>query len=195
MMPLPLHERQGCENENIPWLSAVDPRPPHAVHVFGEVPARAPEPEHDEHCASAVRCNDVVRPCAASTKSSVSVVAMSCPRCGPVDPPPPRRPPPPRPNIWPRMSPSPSPPMSKRMFCPPPPGPPKPPIGPTRRTSSYSARFFSSPTTSYAAEMSLNFSSAFALSGFASGWYSRASFRYAFVMSLTVASFDTPSTA
>jgi hypothetical protein len=50
-----------------------------------------------------------------------------------------------------------------------PPGVPRPPIadiGPMERTSSYSLRFDSSPSTSYAAATSLNFSSATGSPGF-----------------------------
>jgi len=64
-----------------------------------------------------------------------------------------------------------------------------------RRTSSYSLRFSGSERTSLAAETSLNFSSASLFPGFASGWYCLASFRYAFVTSLSDASDATPSTA
>ena len=46
---------------------------------------------------------------------------------------------------------------------------PMPPIGPIRRTSSYSRRFSSSERTSYAAEISLKRSSAAESPGFASG--------------------------
>ena len=162
MLPLPPHERHGEDIANGPWLFATDPRPPHALHIFGDVPGRAPEPVHDEHTASAVRCNDVVRPCAASSKERFNVDSISAPRCGPTPLAPPRRPRPP--NICPRMSPKSAPPVSKPM---PPPG--KPADGPMRRTSSYSARFAASPTTSYAAEMSLNFSSASLLPGLVSG--------------------------
>ena len=35
---------------------------PKKLQVLGDVPGRAPEPEHELHCASAVRCNDVVMP-------------------------------------------------------------------------------------------------------------------------------------
>jgi len=74
-----------------------------------------------------------------------------------------------------------------------PPGPPNPPaIGPRRRTSSYSLRLSVSPSTSYAAEISLNRSSR---PGLASGWFSFASFRYARVMSFGAAVSGTPSTS
>src|SRR6478735_8534984 len=198
--PVPWHWRHGEENEKNPWFSSITPRPPHSEQTFGCVPGLAPLPWHVEHCASLVRCNVVVMPCAASAKSSVRLADRSSPRCGPAEAeaPPPRRP---RPNICPSTSPRPSAPTLKSKVCPPkPPGPAlglnpppnPPPIGPRARTSSYSLRLASSPSTSYAALTSLNRSSALASPGCVSGWFSRASLRYALVMSFGAASFATP---
>ena len=63
---------------------------------------------------------------------------------------------------------------SMRNVPPPAPGWPKPPTGPERRTSSYSLRFSASPSTSYAALISLKRSSD---PGLASGWCCLASLR------------------
>ena len=57
---------------------------------------------------------------------------------------------------------------------------------------SYSLRFCSSPITSYASATRLNFSSAFLSPGLESGWFSRASLRYAFLMSAALADELTP---
>jgi hypothetical protein len=104
----------------------------------------------------------------------------------------------PRPNRLPRRSPTSSAPTSNENPPAPgrpgPPGPKPPATGPRRRTSSYSLRRASSPSTSYAAEISLKRSSALGSSRLASGWYSRASFRYALVMSLADAPSSTPNT-
>ena len=64
-----------------------------------------------------------------------------------------------------------------------------------RRTSSYSLRFSGSDSTSFAAETSLNFSSASLFPGFASGWYCFASLRYARAISFSLAPCGTPSTS
>src|SRR3954453_5011112 len=86
--------------------------------------------------------------------------------------------------------------VTLKLYPPGPPGPPpwKPPIGPSLRTSSYSLRLASSPSTSYAALTSLNRSSAASSPGCVSGWLARANFRYALVMSLGAASSLTPRT-
>ena len=164
--PRPPHAEHGTENANPPWFVSATPRPPHCVQRFGEVPGRAPEPVQVLHTASLVKCKLVVRPLAASTKSMDNEASRSDPRCGPT-PAPLRRPPP---NICPSKSLSPPAPAmsptSKRNA--PLPDPPIAP-GPRRRTSSYSRRRSSSPSTSYAAEISLKRSSAEALLGLASG--------------------------
>ena len=62
-----------------------------------------------------------------------------------------------------------------------------------RGSASYSLRFFASPSTSYAFEMSLKRDS-FALSPpVESGWFALASLRYAFLISSAVALSATPS--
>ncbi len=76
---------------------------------------------------------------------------------------------------------------------PPRPKPPGPPTPPNMPPASYSLRFSGSARTSWAAEISLNFSSAFGSSGLRSGWYWRASLRYAFLISSSLAFFETPS--
>ena len=104
----------------------------------------------------------VSRPVTASAKSMVNDASTSAPRRGWIPAPPPPRWRPPRPNMPPRTSP-----MSPTLKENPSDPPCRPPImeGPMRRTSSYSARLSSSPSTSYAAETSLNFSSATSLPG------------------------------
>ena len=67
------------------------------------------------------------------------------------------------------------------------------PNGFLRRTS-YSRRCFASESTSYASWISLKRSSAWGLSGLRSGWYCRASFRYAFLISSAFAVSLTPRT-
>ncbi len=82
--------------------------------------------------------------------------------------------------------------MSSIRKVPPEPDRPNPPAtGPRRRASSYSLRVAGSPSTSWAAEISLKRSSE---PGLASGWYCLASLRYARAMSLSVAVEGTPST-
>jgi len=54
-------------------------------------------------------------------------------------------------------------------------------------------RFSELERTSKAALTCLNFSSAALLPGFTSGWYLRASFRYAFLISSSLAPRETPS--
>src|ERR1019366_2465918 len=78
-------------------------------------------------------------------------------------------------------------------WAPPPAGDRKPP--PKReRASSYSLRRFPSDSTECASEISLKRSSDDALPLFASGWYLRASLRYAFLISSGVAVLETPRT-
>ena len=79
---------------------------------------------------------------------------------------------------------------------PPPAGPP--PGGrrpPKASCASYSWRFSGSDRTSWAWEISLKRSSAFGSSGLASGWCTRASLRYAFLISSALAVRETPSVA
>jgi hypothetical protein len=111
---------------------------------------------------------------------------------------------PPRLNTPPKMSPRPLPPslppkMSPRSKPPNPPCcPGREPVGTrnpppnSERASSYSLRRFSSDSTEYASEISLNRSSAEASPLFASGWYLRASLRYAALISAGLAVLATP---
>ncbi len=59
---------------------------------------------------------------------------------------------------------------------------------------SYALRLSASDSTSCAAEISLKRSSAFASPGLRSGWYWRASLRYAFLISSSEAFLPTPRT-
>ncbi len=86
----------------------------------------------------------------------------------------------------------------------PPPSPPvvhvapPPPFGrrpPNAAMASYSRRLSGSDSTSWAWEIALKRSSALGSPAFASGWYSRASFRYAFLISSALALRETPSVA
>ena len=60
--------------------------------------------------------------------------------------------------------------------------------------SSYLRRLSASPNTSYASFISLNLDSAVLSFGLTSGWYWRANFRYAFLISFSSAFLDTPRT-
>ncbi len=141
-------------------------------------------------------------PSIASLKVSVVSVSTSAPRRARfwvvVRPPrlntPPKmspRPPPPPSPVLPKMSPRSKPP--KPPCCPGrvPVGTRKPPPN-SERASSYSLRRFSSDSTEYASEISLNRSSAEASPLFASGWYLRASLRYAALISAGLAVLETP---
>ena len=92
---------------------------------------------------------------------------------------------------------SPKPPASKppKPPCPAPvPAPGRPPEPKKIPPRSYCLRLSASPTMSYADWISLKRSSAFASSGLRSGWYWRASLRYAFLMSSCDALRSTPRT-
>ncbi len=89
------------------------------------------------------------------------------------------------------MSPIPLSPKSK----PAPPVENAPPSPPNARALSYSLRFSGSERTSWAAPTCLNRSSAAVSPGLRSGWYSRASLRYAFLISSCDAFLSTPRTA
>src|ERR1700757_308519 len=216
--PVPLHSSQGCsmieplprqsvhgsEKPNAPWLRLITPEPLHVGHTFGLVPGCAPLPWQLVHGAGLVSRSGIATPLAASTKSSWVSVSRSFPRRGRLG-----RAPEPRPNNPPNRSPMLVPPLrpaaSKRSFrlnsAPSPPtsnppkppsnrGPPNPPPARSRRVSSYSLRLASSDNTLYASETALNRS---APPGFLSGCRSEASLRYAVLMSLALASEETPS--
>ncbi len=165
-VPRPMQSGQTVLSEKRPWLSLRLPVPPQRGHVCVDVPGAAPLPRQFEQRTSWGTLTDVVTPCTASWKDRCSCASMSAPRCGPrcVRVPPVRKRPPKR---------SPRSPMSSMRKVPPLPGVPKPPRGPCVRTSSYSLRFSASPSTSYAALISLKRSSE---PGLASGWCSFASF-------------------
>src|SRR5690348_16064677 len=209
--PLPLHARQGCSairprplqsgqgsvsEKPPPEPRATWPVPTQVGHTRG-VPFLSPVPEHALQGDCEVMRRGTVAPSTASVKLSVTSVSMSWPRLGCVRVPVPV---PPRLNSPPKTSPSPPPkppapcppwgpppkrsPRSKLNEPPPAPGPGrKPPLPNRARASSYSLRFLGSPRTSFASEISLKRSSALALPLLASGWNSRASFRYAFLIS------------
>ncbi len=147
---------------------------------------------------SPVSRSATVVPSIASPKVSVASVSTSAPRlgrfCAVVRPrlntPPNRSPRPPLSPVPLKMSPRskpPNPPCPVRV----PVGTRKPPPN-SERASSYSLRRFSSDSTEYASEISLKRSSAEASPLFASGWYLRASLRYAVLISAGLAVLLTP---
>ena len=149
------------------------PVPLHSAHDVAFVPAAAPEPSQSSQLTADLIDTEVRQPKTASTKSISICVSRSGPRCGPDC----CRPPPPNGE---------SPPKNASKMLPKPPAPPNgsppprpPPEIPASPNWSYRARVSSSDKTSYARLTSLNFSSASALFGFASGCNSRANLRYA----------------
>src|SRR3970040_1598676 len=176
--PLPRHIGHGRFTAKPPWPNEIVPRPPHSGHAWILAPLAAPEPPHVAHSSFTSSSIGTLPPGAAERNGVSSVVSTLCPGSGPVG----RcaRPPP---NIELKRSPSPpSPPTSKSSNRNPPPGAPAPgrapPRGPravnaskapSRRISSYCRRFFSSPSTWYASEISLNRSAALASFLFRSG--------------------------
>ena len=165
------------------------------------MPALAPVPWQVGHGPSPVSRSATVVPSNASPKLSVVSVSTSAPRrglfCAVVRPPPPNTPP--------NRSPRPTARVpgatedvaeveaAEAAGCPGrcPVGTRKPPPN-SERASSYSLRRFSSDSTEYASEISLNRSSAEASPLFASGWYLRASLRYAALISAGLAVLATP---
>src|SRR5580693_10601181 len=199
--PRPWHSLHGSEIPNEPRLRFDWPVPLQVGQTFGMVPALAPVPWQMGHGPSPVSRSATVVPSIASLKLSVVSVSTSAPRrglfCAVVRLPPPNTPPnrsPRRPPASPaplKMSPRSKPP--KPPFCPGrlPAGTRKPPPN-SERASSYSLRRFSSDSTEYASEISLNRSSAEVSPLFASGWYLRASLRYAVLISAGLAVLETP---
>src|SRR5690606_5050819 len=198
--PRPLQSGHGSVSEKPPpEPRATCPVPTQVGHTRG-VPFLSPVPEQVLHGAWEDIRRGTVAPSMASVKPRVTSVSTSCPRRGWVRAPAPRlnsppnpspRPPPkpPGPGAPPNRSPR------SKLNEPPAPGPGRnPPLPNSARASSYSLRFFGSPRTSAASEISLKRSSALALPLLASGWNSRASFRYAFLISASVASLGTPRT-
>src|SRR3954466_3046314 len=188
--PAPPHCGQGWLIEKRPCPCDSTPRPSQRGQVVGEVPGLAPPPLQVAHRAAFGTVTLIWAPLIAWSKLSETSVSRSRPRtCWAWGRPLPRL------NMPPRMSPKsklPNPPACPAPEPAPPNGlpPPKPPKAPA---SSYSLRFSGSPRTSWAAEISLNFSSASLSPGLRSGWYFRASFRYAFLISSSVAFFETPN--
>ena len=174
--PRPPHVGHTCENENGPWSTAIEPAPWHCGHVSGIVPGAAPDPWHVEHVASA-RNRTVLRDAAdrvveRQVQLGLEVLAALRPgrarRCA-------ARPPPP-PNRLPKMSPRAAAPSrrrsgtSGRRRAAEPPGRSRrrrdrrrtrPSAGPRRTPCASSV----SPSTSYAAEISLKRSSAVLVAG------------------------------
>src|SRR6266567_3566637 len=210
--PLPVHAGQGSSTTRPrPWhsLHTSDiPKEPRFLldcpvpwqdgHILGTVPALAPVPWQVGQGPSPVSRSATVVPSIASLKVSDVSVSTSAPR---------------RARLWvvvrprlntpPKMSPRPPPSpvplkMSPRSKPPNPPWPGRCPVGTRKpppnseRASSYSLRRFSSDSTEYASEISLNRSSAEASPLFASGWYLRASLRYAALISAGLAVLATP---
>ncbi len=207
--PRPLQSAQGSVSEKPPPLPRETwPVPTQVGHTRG-VPFLSPVPEQALQGAWEDIRSGTVAPSTASVKERVTSDSMSWPRRGwtrvpgPAPPrlnsppktsprPPPPKPPPGLPPGW--VPPNRSP-RSKLNEPPLPPGPGRKPPFPNRvRASSYSLRFLASPRMSFASEISLKRSSAEASPLLASGWNSRASFRYAFLISASVASFGTPRT-
>src|SRR5690606_27538801 len=202
--PVPRQSRHGSENANAPWLRLTRPTPPHVGQVRGVLPGRAPVPPQRSQRPGEVSRSCTSAPRTASTQSIRSALSTSAPRRLRVvavvpAPRPPNRPP--------NRSPSPLAPEAppNRSFrskpgpaaVPNPPGNPPPanrppPPAKSARVSSYSRRFFSSDSTPYASETLLNRASASASPGLASGCSSRASLRYAFLISSAEASGGTP---
>src|SRR5712691_1388097 len=195
-MPRPLQVLQGSERPNPPRFRLCWPVPWQSGHTLGMDGGLAPVPWQTGQGPSPVSRSDTVAPSIASPNDSAVSVSTSAPRRALDWVPPPRR------KIPPSTSPSPPslvPPNRSPKSKVPPPAPPRLPVG-TRnpppnidRASSYSFRCLGSESTLYASVISLNRSSALRSPLFASGWYFRASSRYAFLISAAVAVFGTPS--
>src|ERR1700733_7614530 len=199
-MPRPWHSLHGSEIPNEPRFLLDWPVPAHDGQTLGMVPALAPVPRQVGQGPSPGSRSATVVPSIASPKLSVVSVSTSAPRRGRfwavfLLPPP---------NTPPNRSPSrpPASPAPLRMsFRSKPPKPPvlgrvpvgtrKPPPN-SERASSYSLRRFSADSTEYASEISLKRSSALASPWLESGWYLRASLRYAVLISAGFAVLATP---
>src|SRR5579862_410340 len=197
--PRPRHSLHGSEIPNDPRFRLDWPVPWHVGQTLGTVPALAPVPRQVGQAPSPTSRSATVVPSIASAKLRVVSVSTSAPRrglfCAVVRPPPPNTPP----NRSPRRPPAspaplkmsfrskPNPPVLVRF----PVGTRKPP-GNIERASSYSLRRFSSDSTEYASDISLKRSSAEESPLLASGWYFRASLRYAVLISAGLAVLATP---
>ena len=192
-VPLPPHRGHGSLNANDPTSRPRTPRPLHSGHRRGLVPGFAPLPPQSAQATGVSTDTGTCAPRIACSKLRLTSTSTSAPRraagSSAV-----RVPAPPRlRKIDEKMSAkSPNPPAS-------PVNPPPPPLPgarpPKRRRASYSARLSASDSTSWAWEISLKRSSALASPGLRSGWFSRASFRYAFLISSASAVRVTPSVA
>ena len=169
--PAPPHCGQGWLIEKKPWLWASMPRPSQRGQVTGLVPGLAPLPWQVAQRSAFGTVTPIWAPLTAWSKLSWTSVSRSRPRTCWAWAPPPR---PPRLKIEEKMSPKSAP--AKPPWAPPAPGPkgpprPKPPAPANIPPASYSLRFSGSLRTSWAAEISLNFSSASVSPGLRSGWY------------------------
>src|SRR5882757_9469763 len=208
--PVPRHSVHGSEKPNAPWLRLITPEPLQFGHTFGLVPGRAPLPWQLVHGAGLVSRSGIATPLVASMKSSSVSVSRSLPRrgrlglvCAPRPNNPPKRSPMLLPPLRPaasnrslRLNSAPSPPTPKPPAKSPPPPlnrRPNPPPAKSRRVSSYSLRLAGSVSTSFASETALYRSSAVALSGLRSGWFSASSLRATRLISSWLASEETPS--
>src|SRR6185437_1183805 len=190
-VPAPPHSEHGWEIENIPWPCVSMPRPSQRGHTFGVVPGFAPVPWQVGHAWCIGTCSGTCAPETAWSKVIDTCASRSAPfsargfvrtRRPLVEPP----------NRLERMSPIEAPSKSKL------PKPPKPPPGPAPVLNgpvplSYCLRFSVAPGPSCACEISLKRASASLSPGLRSGWYWRASLRYAFLISSALARLSTPS--
>ena len=186
--PLPPQREHGCVIEKKPWPCDSTPRPWQTGQTTGDVPGLAPVPWHVSHGVEVGIASDACAPSTASSNDSETSVSRSRPRCGRARPPAPGRrrrrarvrrgapAPPPPPNRLERMSLN-EPPNAFGSK----PAPPPAANGPV--PWSYALRLSGSDSTSCAAEISLKRSSALASPWLVSGWYWRASLRYAFLIS------------
>src|SRR5579875_3442597 len=202
--PRPRQVRHGSEKAKVPRFLLDCPVPWQVGQTLGVVPAFAPVPRQVGHAPSPVSRSGTVVPSIASPNDSVASVSTSVPRLGlawvlprPPNMPPSRSPslPPPwptPPNRSPRSKSKPKPPGPVVPPRPAPVGTRNPPLPNSERASSYSLRRFSSDRTLYASEISLKRSSAERSPLLASGWYLRASLRYACLISSVLAVLETP---
>ena len=91
MVPLPPQRGHGCERANRPWLWAFTPRPWHSGQTLGVVPGCAPLPWQAPHVSGLSTGTRTVTPFSASSKDSVTPTCRSEPRSAARLPRPPRR--------------------------------------------------------------------------------------------------------
>ncbi|MDQ1201019.1 hypothetical protein QE449_001637 [Rhodococcus sp. SORGH_AS303] len=167
------------------WTDCTSPAPLHVSQRTGVESPLVPEPVHTSHSTAVSTAMCLVTPVAHS--SSVSVVRSSESEPGWTRPRGPRVPPPLPPKNASNTSPSPPP----KPAPPKPPAPPPPPLSSGSPPRSTMRRFSGSDSTSYAELMSLKRAWADS-SGLTSGWNSRASLRYARLISWSDALLSTP---